>query len=433
MSNTEQGTAPASSRLDVMNFLNQIAGEYPAAISLAAGRPAENFFDAARWMAQIPHYLAYFSAQRGMTQAQGMNALAQYGNTNGIVNELIARQIGNDDGIACGAGQILVTAGCQEALALCVRNLCPHADDVILVRSPAYIGISGAAMCNRVEEVPFSCAEPGQMVAELRATIGRCEGRGKRPRVLYLVPDFDNPTGTVLSRALREELIALCAAHEIVVLEDNPYGMFRYAGASVEPMYALDTLGCVVYLGTYSKTLCPTLRVGYAVLPHNLFGDAAAARRLLASLSRDKSFGTLNTSQLTQAAVGAILLSVDCSLRNHVAPVIDFYRNNCQVMDACLTRVFAADAGAVSWNVPEGGFFMVVSLPFPFKTAQAELCARDYGVLVMPLSFFSYGAEHDCQVRLAFSNVTPAQIAEAITRFGRFVIAHSATLELAAA
>ena len=410
-----------AARLDVMNFLNEAAGNYPSAISFASGRPSERFFRLAEWMDALPDFLGHFGARLSVDVGKAANLLAQYGATNGIVNDLIARQLANDEKISCDPGQIVVTTGCQEAIALCLRTFCRHEDDIILVRSPSYIGITGAALTNGVAELPFACPDVADMAAALRHAIAEAETRGKHPRLLYLVPDFDNPTATVLPRHVRSEIIGLCAEKRIVVLEDNPYGMFRFAGERVPTMYELDTRGCVVYLGTYSKTLCPALRVGFAVVPPALFGDAAQSHAAIARLSQEKSFGTVNTSQISQAIVGGVLIAKDCSLLQHIAPAIALYRDNHAEMQRCLESTFADRRDCIAWNEPEGGFFLIVNLPFRFAKEEAEICARDYGVIVMPLSFFAYDDGCDCQVRLAFSNVARDDIAKGVARFAKFV------------
>lgn len=412
--------APDRSRLDVMNFLNEVAGRYPDAISFASGRPAEAFFDVQDYARRLPEFVRHLQRQRGTSFDATFNMLAQYGNTNGIINDLVARQVLHDEGIACKPEQVLVTAGCQEAMDLCVTSLCREPDDVLLVRSPTYIGITGIADLNRIELVPFSCAEGDDIGPPLCEAIAGARRRGKRPRALYLVPDFDNPTGVVLSRAEREAVIGICAQEKIVVLEDNPYGMFRFEGEPQPRMASLDGAGCVVYLGTYAKTLCPALRVGFAVVPPTLFGDAAASRRLLDTLSQAKSFVTVNTSQIAQAIVGGVLLAEGGSLGRRIGPAIDFYRHNRDAMLQALDAAFRPGDG-VTWNRPQGGFFLTVTLPFPFGHVQAQQCAAEHGVLTMPLSFFALDRRDDHRVRLAFSNADPQRIREGVARFAGFV------------
>ncbi len=423
--NTELNSRAGRShaRLDVMNYLNEIAGRHPTAISLASGRPAEAFFDFEQWLRGVPDFVAHQARELGLPARNAFDLLAQYGRTNGIINDLVARQIAIDDGVDCSPQLILMANGAQEALSLLVTTLCQHPDDVLLVRSPCYIGITGIADLNGIELVHFG-SESGddeRLAALLAQAVAGARRRGRNPRALYLVPTFDNPTGGVLDETTRRDIVSFCGANDIVVLEDNPYGMFRFEGEPVPSMHALDRSGCVIHVGTYSKTLCPAVRVGFAALPHRLFGDAAASDALMARLSQAKSFVSVNTSQLNQAVVGALLLSEQCSLRRLAEAPTAHYRGNRDAMIDCLAREFEDLQDLVRWNQPQGGFFLCVTLPFPFGRREADLCASRFGVLVMPLSFFALDDAQDRQVRLAFSNVPRERIAEAVRRFGAFV------------
>lgn len=419
--NDANQVAAVAARLDVMNFLNEMAEKFPEAISFAAGRPAEAFFQLEAWLQQVPRFAAHFAEQEGIAPARGMNRLAQYGRTNGVLNGMIAQQVARDEAIMCAPDQILLATGCQEAIDLCVTTLCRHEDDVVLVRSPTYIGVTGVADLNGIEIAAFSSDGEASAVAALTLAVEQLEARGKRARVLYLIPTFDNPTGEVLSRQLRLDLIDFCVSRDIVILEDNPYGMFRYEGEGVPSMFALDRHGCVIYLGTYSKTLCPSLRVGFAILPPRLAARIDDGSGLLDQLSQAKSFVTVNTSQITQAIVGAVLLEKGCSLQEHVRPAVDYYRGNRDAMIAALNRHLGGLGDSIRWNVPEGGFFLTVTLPFDFRMREAQQCASDYGILVMPLSFFALDQRQDQRVRLAFSNASPDLIDEGVRRFSRFV------------
>jgi (S)-3,5-dihydroxyphenylglycine transaminase len=410
-----------SARAEVMNFLNEVSGRYPQAVSFASGRPAQQFFRFDEMLAGVGLFVDRFGRERGLANEDAWALLAQYGPTNGILNDLVSRQVDIDHGVVAPPGQIVVTGGCQEALSLLVQILCPEPNDVVLVRSPCYVGMTGAADLNQIELLPVGAPDDPNLAQSLCLAVEAAAGRGKRPRVLYLVPDFDNPTGTVLTRAEREEIIDLCARHQIIVIEDNPYGMFHYDGEQVPSMYSLDTHGCVIFLGTYSKTLCPTVRVGFAAIPEQLFDGKGDGRDLVARLSQAKSFVTVNTSQLTQAVVGSVLLAEDCTLERRVAQARDLYRSNRDHMLACLDKEFTQFGSQISWNRPEGGFFLTMRLPFAFGQREAEVCAGDYGVLVLPLSFFALDRSQDCSIRLAFSNVSHGQIETGIDRLYSFV------------
>jgi (S)-3,5-dihydroxyphenylglycine transaminase len=396
-----------SSQAAVMNFLNEIAGRYPAAISLAAGRPSDRLFDHLQPEAMLDAFRRYDAHNHGGS------SLLQYGRTAGIINELVARQLQRDDGVPADAERLLITAGCQEALYLCLQELCPEPTDTLLVCNPTYIGGTGAAQAAGVGIVSLPSGSGDRLGSDIEHAMLQLQREGRCARALYLIPDFDNPTGRVLDLAQRRSILEICARHRIVVLEDNPYGMFRYEGETVPTMAALDVAGCVIYLSTYSKTLSPALRMGSASLPDTLFGDRLARENLWHKLVERKSFVTVNTSQVNQSIVGGILLDQSCSLREWIRPVLEAYRANRDAMLDELQQVFADSDDDVHWNTPHGGFFLSVDLPFRF--------VNQHGVIVMPMSFFALDDSQDQRVRLAFSAVGPEQIRTGVSHFSRFV------------
>jgi (S)-3,5-dihydroxyphenylglycine transaminase len=406
-----------------MNFLNEISSQYPSAISLAAGRPAEQFFGRIHNEALLEALTRFERHVAGdRTSAQVRAWLLQYGRTAGIINDLVARQLRVDEGVPATPDRVLITAGCQEALALCLPALCPDPSDVLLVCNPTYIGATGAAHASgvAVSGLPAIACLPeaiDQVVAQLHK-------RGQQARALYLIPDFDNPTGRILDESQRRAILSACARHRIVVLEDNPYGLFRYEGEPIQPMAALDEVGCVIYLSTFSKTLSPAMRVGAATLPDTLFGDRAASKALFQKLVQRKSFVSVNTSQITQAIVGGILLDQNSSLQHWVQPSVEWYRNNRDTMLSELQTVFAPYSDQVRWSRPYGGFFLTLDLPFIFDANCVAECATNYGVIVMPMSFFALDTSQDSRIRLAFSSVTPSQIGAGIAALSRFVAQH---------
>ncbi|MGA8474520.1 MAG: PLP-dependent aminotransferase family protein [Candidatus Cybelea sp.] len=410
-----------SARSAVMNFLSEIALEFPDAISFASGRPAEELFDLDGWIASLADYRRRFAALEGMEDYQASRRFAQYGRTAGLINDLISAHLRNDHLLTCPAERIIVTSGCQEAIALCLQALCKSAEDVVLAMNPTYIGLTGAADFCGISLIPVNAdRDEDRALAVLRALEGVLAAR-LRPRALYVVPDFDNPTGIVLSSAERSALVEICADHGVVILEDNPYGMFRFEGDEVPTMASFDRSGCVLYLGTFSKTLCPSLRVGFVALPATLFGEKNAVENLRVEIGERKSFLTVNTSQLNQAIVGGVLLKEGLTLQPLVKPATALYRKNRDVMIHALQRRLGSASGDVNWNHPEGGFFISLRLPFSFRRKEVLECARSAKVLVSPMSFFALDESHDKSIRLSFSNVSVDEIAEGVRRFGTFV------------
>ncbi len=408
--------------LEVMNFLNEVVLRYPAAVSFAPGRPAERHFDVAGTMGKVERFVAARAAATGVPAAAVYADLGQYNRTNGIINELIARQIELDHGIRAAPGAIMVTAGCQEGMAVLLAGLF-DAGDVLLASDPTYIGITGLARVLGIPVVAVPSGPHGLDAARVEEAAAAVERSGRRARAVYDIPDFNNPMGTSMPLPARRELLALAARRRLLIFEDNPYGMFAYDGEPPPTLKALDRDGSVVYLGSFSKTLFPGLRLGYLVADQEVVLAGGRRVALAEELSKVKSLTTVNTPPLLQAAAGGILLDTGGSLAGLVRAKLPFYRANRDRMLACLEAELAGVAG---WNRPAGGFFLTVELPFEFDMACVEECARDFGVICCPMSFFALAPGRERQVRLSFSYVTEEQIEPGIARFARFVRARMA-------
>jgi (S)-3,5-dihydroxyphenylglycine transaminase len=405
--------------LEVMNFLNEVVLRYPGAVSFAPGRPSERHFDVERSLGLAPLFVEHRAAATGWPPRAVWNDLGQYNKTNGIINDLIARQLEVDEGVRVRPESIMVTHGCQEGMTILLMGLFEPGRDVLLVSDPTYIGITGLARILGIEMVPVPTGEQGLEPADVAAAIDAVRARGKRPRALYDIPDFNNPLGTRMPLPARRALLDLLHEREVLLFEDNPYGMFAYDGDPLPTLKALDEHGIVIYMGSFAKTLYPGLRAGYLVLDQEAVGESGERTSLAAELSKVKSLTTVTTAPVVQAVVGALLLEGGGSLRGIVRDKLPFYRANRDRMVACLEERLG-DAPGVRWNRPEGGFFLTVWLPFEFDDECLQACARQ-GVIVCPMSYFALSEGRERQVRLSFSYVTEAQIEEGIGRFADFV------------
>jgi (S)-3,5-dihydroxyphenylglycine transaminase len=418
----DKGVMQSYSQSEVMNFLNEISGRFPSAISLAAGRPTDRLFAQLGSSAIAESFLTYehYASHKG-DQVPARVSILQYGKTAGMINELVAEQLHVDHGVSSPASQIIVTAGCQEALAICLPVLCPETTDVLLVCNPTYIGVTGAAQTSGVRLRALPSVSDQTVSDDLEKTILQALSEGLTPRALYLIPDFDNPTGRVLSKQERHAILAVCARHRVVVLEDSAYGLFRYRGDPTKTMFALDEAGSVIYLSTFSKTLSPALRVGSITLPERLFGDKNASQALFAHLVQRKSFVTVNTSQVAQAIVGGLLIEQNCSLLKWIKPAIEEYSSNRIAMLQQLSAVFSPMPWDITWSDPSGGFFLSLDLPFEVDGTVANECASKFGVIVMPMAFFALDSSQNKRVRLAFSSASHEQISKGVEALGNYV------------
>ncbi len=408
--------------LESMNFLNEVASRYPDAVSFASGRPFEEFFDVALIHRYIDSFCAYLRADLGYSQERVNQTLFQYGRTKGIVHELIARQLAVDEGIDIDPEAVVVTVGCQEAMLIVLRALRRDDRDVILSISPMYVGLTGAARLVDMPVWPVRTEEAGIDLADLAAQAQRARAAGLRPRGCYVMPDFANPSGASLSVEARQQLLAVAAREDLLLLEDNPYGTFG-AGPRQPTLKALDTSRRVVYLGSFAKTGFPGARLGYALADQRVAAADGSAGLLADELSKIKSMVTVNTSAISQAVVGGKLLEHDCSVIQANQRETAVYVQNLQRILAGLARRFAAAPGApaVTWNTPSGGFFIVITVPFAVDDRLLEHSARQYGVLWTPMSHFYDGGGGTHQVRLAYSQLTPDRIETGLDRFAAFV------------
>jgi (S)-3,5-dihydroxyphenylglycine transaminase len=404
-----------------LQFLNDAASHFPSAISLAAGQPTECFLD----RLNLPALMGTFFRHQAGTAALGLEAksictsILRYGPTAGLIRGLISQQLAIDENIAADPETMLMTSGCQEALSLCLPALCTEPNDVLLVCNPTYAGAICAAQMNRIE-VRSIATYPVDLAEGLKETLENIRRTGRRVRALYLIPTFDNPTGRVLTEIQRRQILALCVENGVVILEDNPYGMFQFEDRAVPPLAALDCHGCVIYLTTFSKTLAPALRVGAIALPKTLFGDRLACQSLYRRLIERKSCLTINTSQIGQAVVGGVLIEQECSLQNWVRPACNLYHANRDAMLEELNAAFS-DRSPIHWNRPNGGFFLSVTLPFVFDVEAALGCARDFGVLAAPMNLFSLDESQNNKLRLSFSNGSSEMIRTGIRRLAQYI------------
>lgn len=216
----------------------------------------------------------------------------------------------------------------------------------------------------------------------------------------------------------RLDLRAVCRRHDVFILEDNPYGMFLYEGERLPTLKALDRDGTVLYIGSLSKILFPSLRLGFLIADQAVSG---VNRCLAEELSKVKSLMTVNTPALSPALAAGALTEAQYSLKQQVLPQVEQLRQNRNRLLASLSSEFHDVQPLIRWNRPQGGFFLTLTLPFPFGIEEMRLCAMNHGVLVCPMTFFSLGPGRETQVRLSFSCSEGEQIKEGIHRFSRFV------------
>ncbi|MGD0243426.1 MAG: PLP-dependent aminotransferase family protein [Streptosporangiaceae bacterium] len=402
-----------------MNFLNEVAGRFPAAISLAAGRPYDEFYAVEDVERYLGAYVAHLRGQ-GMDEARVRQAILQYGRTNGQLGEMIARMLEIDEDIRVPADAVMVTAGCQEAMIIALRGLCAGPGDVVLAAEPCYVGLTGAARVLDIPVVGVPETAEGLRPETVARVAREVRASGRRPVALYVVSNFANPSGVSLTAEVRRGLIETAAAEDLLILEDDPYGLFGLDDRRSPALKALDTDQRVIYLGSFAKSVFPGARVGFLVADQTVVGADGRCSLLADELSTVKSMVTVNTSPIAQAVIGGVLVSCGYNLRAANREKIAFYRHNLRALLAALERNFAADP-ALGWNSPSGGFFAVLTTPVRTDEKLLELSARDYGVLWTPMSFFYLDGGGTQAIRLSCSALTADRIDEGVRRLAALI------------
>jgi len=364
--------------------------EMPEIISFAGGLPAPELFPVAD--------LA--EATAAVLTNDGAAAL-QYGPTEGYrpLQEWICHYVAETTGLRATPDQILVTAGSQQGLDLVAKVLLDPGD-IVLAENPAYLGALQAFRAYEAQVIGLSTDPDGLDVAELRHFLVHSP---QRPKLLYLVPNFQNPTGTSTSLRRRAELATLCAEFALPILEDDPYGSLRYSGLPLPALGSLPGAESALYLGTVSKILAPGLRVAWIVARHRPMYE----RLVVAKQSCD-----LHTGSLTQRIV-ARYMAEPRRLATHVRRLCQVYGQRRDVMLEALAHTLPAGS---RWTKPEGGLFLWVRLPGSCDTTALLKTAVAACVAFVPGAPFWVGTDERSTLRLNFSNSTPEQIITGVTR-----------------
>jgi 2-aminoadipate transaminase len=342
-------------------------------------------------------------------------SVLQYGPTRGYtplleaVGDVMSRR-----GAPTTLDRLVVTTGSQQGLDLVARVLLdPH--DVILVELPTYTGAISAFRNVQAELVGVRQEADGIDLHELDETYQRLHRAGRRARVLYLVPNFQNPTGLLIGLEKRAALLEWADRRDVVIVEDDPYRDLYFedsaSEADVRPIRADDTVGRVVYLSSFSKTLAPGFRVAWIDAPAPL-----AAKFEVAKQAADLCTGTLDQRVIHEACRRGILDRQAPLLRAH-------YRHKRDVMVAALRRELAGDA---TWPDPRGGFFLWATLP---TSVDAELMvsrAVEHGVVYVSGDAFFVNGSGRRFIRLSFSAPSPERIEEGVRRLALAIREESA-------
>jgi 2-aminoadipate transaminase len=373
--------------------------ERPDVISLAGGLPDTSTFPPELY-AKLMAHIAADSTARAL----------QYGPTEGMAATMeCIVQVMAEEGTMVGTEEMIVTTGGQQVIDLVCKTLIDPGD-VIVAEAPTYPGAVPTFGAYQADVVQIEMDEEGMPIDELEATLDRLQAEGRRPKFIYTIPNFQNPGGVTMSLERRRRLVKIARERELLVLEDNPYGLLRYEGTPLPTLYSLDAANSgrsgksdfVIYLGTFSKILSPGIRLGWAVAP----------RPVLEKLNLGKQGADLCSSSMTQLFVARYFDEYDW--RGYLQELRELYSRRRDVMLAALREHFDEEA---HWTTPQGGLFIWATLPHYIDTT--NLLAQCTNVAFVPgrAAYMDVdGRQGSSSMRLNFAGLPEEEVREGIRR-----------------
>ncbi len=367
----------------------------PDVISLAGGLPDTSTFPPQAFAAQMTR----------IAQESAAEAL-QYGPTEGFREtvDCIVEVMGAE-GMLPDPEDVIVTTGGQQAIDLICKVLVDPGD-VVICEAPTYPGAIPVFCSYQAETIQIECDEDGMRVEELERVLEELDGEGRRPKLIYSVPNFQNPAGVTMSLQRRRRLVELARSRELLVVEDNPYGLLRFGGEALPPLYQLDGGDFVVYVGTFSKILSPGIRLGWAVAPPPV----------MEKIVLGKQAADLCTSTLTQYFVREYFAQGRWT--DYIESLVGIYRSRRDAMIEALRTHFPPQA---SWTEPEGGLFVWATLPDYIDTSDLLAKALREDVAFVPGQAAYVDGRGRSSMRLNFSAGNEDRIREGIRRIGKVI------------
>jgi len=359
----------------------------PDIVSLAGGMPNLSAFPM-EMMASVVQKLILENGQEAL----------QYGSGQG--HPKLREQICDVmalEGIRAHPDDVIVTTGSQQALDL-VSRIFIDPGDVVLVEAPSYVGALGTFHQYEAKVVHVAVDDNGLIPIALREAIVATRATGRKIKFLYLIPNYQNPSGVLLSAERRTEILEICREESIFVIEDNPYGLLGFDGPSPNAMRAEDSEN-VIYLGTFSKTIAPGFRVGWALVP-----QALKEKLVIASES-----SILCPSNFAQLAISSYLS--DQPWRDQIASFTHLYKARRDAMLETLEETFPAGA---TWTKPGGGFYVWVTLPPEIDTKALMPKAIVSKVAYVPGTAFYADGFGSWSLRLSYCFPSPERIRDGV-------------------
>jgi 2-aminoadipate transaminase len=391
-------TVNRRTRASVIKELLKLTSE-PDVISFAGGLPAPQTFPAEQ-MAEI--------AQRVLRE--NARAALQYGPTDGLpaFKDQIVKMLREEEGIITTPANILVTTSSQQALDIVGRCFIDPSDP-ILVELPSYIGALQVFNSCGARLMGVKSDDDGMRMDDLESKLSRLQQEEEHYKFIYIVPDFQNPSGVTLTQERRQEMIKLSERYNVVIIEDSPYRQVRFEGTAPEMLYKLDHTHNVITLFTFSRSLVPGLRLGFILAHEDIIQKMTILKQSMDLCT--SSFNQLLAAEFLKAGLP----------HNHLQGIVDLYRSR---KDAMLQALEHYMPEGVTWTKPEGGLFLWVRLPEHMNADQLVYEAIKENVAYVIGSAFHCDDSGQNTMRLNFSYPTVEQIDEGIRRLAKVIEAN---------
>lgn len=370
--------------------------ERPEVISLAGGLPDVSTFPPEN-----------YAAIQSRVAAEATAKALQYGPTEGqeAVKQCIVDVMAAEGMDGIDTGEVLVTTGGQQVIDLVCKTLLDPGD-VVVAEAPTYPGAISSFCAYEADVVQIGMDADGMRIDELEETLDRLAAEGRTPKFIYTIPNFQNPGGVTMSLPRRKRLVEVAAERELLVLEDNPYGLLRYENEPLPTLLSLDGGEFVIYLGTFSKILSAGLRLGWTVAP----------RPVLEKMNMGKQGADLCTSSMTQCFVAAYFAAMDW--QDYLGSLRGIYRRRRDILLDALAEHFPRES---TWTHPDGGLFIWATLPDYIDTTDLLARALQENVAFVPGRAAYLDGRGGSSMRLNFSGVGDDDIREGIRRIGKVV------------
>lgn len=331
----------------------------------------------------------------------------QYGNTAGLpeLREEIAKMVRETEGIEAETKHIIVTTGSQQAL-YALPKVLVNPGETVITEAPTYIGAISAFNANGVRMAGIPMDKDGMKTDVLQATLEKMKSEGKKPKYIYVIPNFQNPAGYTMSLERRKHLVDLSNDSGIPIVEDNPYGELRFSGRKLPSIKSLNPEGEVTYLGTFSKVMTPGLRIGFTISSEAVVGKINLLKQAV-----DLSTNTLSEFIAMEYLKRGIM-------KVQIPKTIELYRKKRDLMLSSLEKYFPEGS---DWSRPDGGMFIWAEVDSGIDTTAMIRKALEKKVAyVSGASFFPDGSKRN-NMRLNFTFSEDDQIVEGIRRLGEVV------------